>query len=57
MFHCTCFQTAKGKQMKSRGRRLSAFICFRVFGKPVEQEARVFKITSHTNTIGHFVSN
>ena len=44
MFHYTCFQTARGKQMKERGRRPSAFICFRVFGNPVEHDARVFKL-------------
>ena len=30
--------------MKARGRRPSAFICFRVFGNPVEHEARVLKL-------------
>ena len=45
MFHCTCFQTARGKQVKARGQRPSAFICFRLFGmNPVEHEARVFKL-------------
>ena len=34
------------KQMKARGRRSSAFICFEVSGTVMKHEARVFDMSS-----------